>query len=66
MTGWAKFYAALLCGCAAPGLSEPTVLTAPLVLAQVPHGADARAAGDRLDLYYPPGSRVVASIRARA
>lgn len=59
MSGWARFCAALLCGCAASGLGEPAAPVGLLVLTQIPHGAGSGAARDMLDLSYPAGSRVV-------
>jgi len=59
MRGCLRFCAVLLCGWAVVSLGEPPAPTTPLVLTQLPHGAGNGAARDRLDLYYPAGSRVV-------
>jgi hypothetical protein len=59
MSGWARWCAALLCGCAASGLGEPPAPLGKLVLTQTPRRAGSEAARDRLDEGYPAGSRVV-------
>jgi hypothetical protein len=59
MSGWARWCAALLCGCAASGLGEPPAPLGTLVLTQTPRRAGSETARDRLDQGYPAGSRVV-------
>jgi len=59
MRSWARLSAALVCGWMTCCPGAPPLLTAPLVLTQLPCGAETNGASNRLNCGYPRGSRVV-------